>query len=476
MLLVVGAVLVLTLVLASFVSGVMTHAALDSYETTDQLFLERRLSKVVSRWHDDHRGWDRLDAAVTQIGPALGRRVVILDEGGDVVADSYRMRPDHETAKHTVPAMKISESTPISGGGGETIGYLLIPEPPDEQYAPPGFSIIQRSVTRSLLIGGVAAGLVGVLLVGLMANRTLAPVRQLSATALRFGRGNLSERVPVTGPTERRGLVVAFNTMADDLERSDSQRRNMTADVAHELRTPLSNIRGYLEAIKDGVVPADSATIDTLHQQSLHLSELVDDLALLASAEAGALTLNVQEVEVGPMLKDAVDAFQPRARADGVNLSLDVSDALPAVSIDPIRVRQIIGNLVDNAITHTPSGGTVAVVAEVISGDPDGVRGVNVSVTDTGNGIPPDELGQIFERFYRVDLSAVAGDRGSGTGTDDCQSTGGCAGRAIDRGKQAGRGQQFHANSVGGRWRTIRPGRADQAVIRTISLWTGDEA
>ena len=246
MLLVVGAVLVLTLVLASFVSGAITHVALDSHEATDRLFLERRLSRVASRWHDDHRGWDRLDAAVTQIGPALGRRVVILDEGGDVVADSYRMRPDHDTDKHAIPEMKISESTPISGGGGETIGYLLIPEPPDEQYAPPGFSIIQRGVTRSLLIGGVAAGLVGALLVWLMANRTLAPVRQLSATALRFGRGNLSERVPVTGPTELRGLVVAFNTMADDLEHSDSQRRNMTADVAHELRTPLSNIRGYL--------------------------------------------------------------------------------------------------------------------------------------------------------------------------------------------------------------------------------------
>ena len=443
MLLVLGAVLVLTLVLASFVSGVMTHAALDSYETTDQLFLERRLSQVVSRWHDDHRGWDRLDAAVTQIGPALGRRVVILDEGGDVVADSYRIRPDHETAKHTVPAMKISESTPISGGGGETIGYLLIPEPPDEQYAPPGFSIIQKSVTRSLLIGGVAAGLVGVLLVGLMANRTLAPVRQLSATALRFGRGNLSERVPVTGPTELRGLVVAFNTMADDLERSDSQRRNMTADVAHELRTPLSNIRGYLEAIKDGVVPADSATIDTLHQQSLHLSELVDDLALLASAEAGALTLNVQEVELGPVLKDAVDAFQPRARADGVNLSLDISDALPVVSIDPIRVRQIIGNLVDNAITHTPSGGTVAVVAEVIAGDPDGVRGVSVSVADTGNGIPPDELGQIFERFYRVDPSRSRATGGAGLGLTIANQLAVALGGRLTAESRLGEGSSF---------------------------------
>ena len=443
MLLVVGAVLVLTLVLASLVSGVITHVALDSHEATDRLFLERRLSRVASRWHDDHHGWDRLDAAVTQIGPALGRRVVILDEEGDVVADSYRMRPDHDTDKHAVPEMKLSESTPISGGGGETIGYLLIPEPPDEQYAPPGFGIIQRSVTRSLLIGGVAAGLVGALLVGLMANRTLAPVRQLSATALRFGRGNLSERVPVTGPTELRGLVVAFNTMADDLERSDSQRRNMTADVAHELRTPLSNIRGYLEAIKDGVLPADSATIDTLHQQSLHLSELVDDLALLASAEAGALALNIQEVELGPVLRDAVDAFQPRARADGVNLSLDVSDGLPAVSIDPIRVRQIIGNLVDNAITHTPSGGTVAVVAEVTAGDTDGVRWVSVSVTDTGSGIPPDELGQIFERFYRVDPSRSRATGGAGLGLTIANQLAVALGGRLTAESRPGEGSSF---------------------------------
>ena len=129
-----------------------------------------------------------------------------------------------------------------------------------------------------------------------MATRVLGPLAQLNRAALRFGRGELSQRVPVSGPAELKGLATAFNTMAEDLERSDAQRRHMTADVAHELRTPLSNIRGYLEASKDGVLPADEATIDTLHQQSTHLSQLVDDLALLARAEAGALSLEFQTV------------------------------------------------------------------------------------------------------------------------------------------------------------------------------------
>ena len=449
MILIFAGVLVVTLALASGVSGFITHAALYSHDEIDRNFQERRLSRFAANWHDAHRSWERLDTAVAGIGPALGREVIILDNDGKVVANSGRgKRRDDDFVVATRLSLPATETVAISDDSGDTIGYLLIKDPPEEPFAPPAVALVQQNVTKSLLIGGLTAGLAGVVIVGLMATRVLGPLAQLNRAALRFGRGELSQRVPVSGPAELKGLATAFNTMAEDLERSDSQRRHMTADVAHELRTPLSNIRGYLEAIKDGVLPADEATIDTLHQQSTHLSQLVDDLALLARAEAGALSLEFQTVPLSPILEAVVEAFRPRAAAAGVNLELEFTDGLPDVTVDATRVAQIIGNLVDNAVVHTPPGGTVTVAASTLAAGAladvrTGDGTVYVSVTDTGAGIAPDDLEQIFDRFYRTDPSRSRATGGSGLGLTIARQLAVAHGGALTAESSLGKGSRF---------------------------------
>ena len=274
-------------------------------------------------------------------------------------------------------------------------------------------SRLAAAVQRSLWWTGLAAAAAGILLVSLMSRRILAPLQTLSAAARRLGQGDLSQRVPVSGPTELEHLGYTFNTMAENLQHAEQQRRNLMADVAHELRTPLSNIQGYLEAVNDGLLAADQSTINTLRQQTAHLVSLVEDLRLLALAEAGALHLNRQPESVEELLGAAVEAFQPRAEAKEISLSLAVAPGLPPVSLDRTRIAQVVGNLLENAIFHTPQGGAVTVGASRTSTPSDVVE---VSVGDTGPRHRPQDLPAVFERFYRVDPSRARTTGGAGLG------------------------------------------------------------
>ena len=239
----------------------------------------------------------------------------------------------------------------------------------------------------------------------------LAPVALLGSVARRLGQGDLTQRVPVTGKDEIGDLGLTFNTMADGLEKAERQRRSLMADVAHELRTPLSNIQGYLEAVRDGVLEPASPTIDTIYQQAAHLSDLVEDLRVLALAEAGVLRLNSEPDSLEDVLRRSVEAVKPRAEQRSVAVSLDISGDLPLVDMDRTRIAQVVGNLLENAIAHTPEGGQVQIIAE--PAEPSRVR---VTVADTGEGIAVDDLSQVFDRFYRVDLSRSRATGGAGLG------------------------------------------------------------
>jgi signal transduction histidine kinase len=188
----------------------------------------------------------------------------------------------------------------------------------------------------------------------------------------------------------------------------------MVADVAHELRTPLSNIQGYLEAIRDGVVEPDTAAIRSLNEEASLLSRLVNELQDLSLAEAGELKLVFQAEDMTNMVKQAVPPWQPQLAAKEISLFLNVPDDLPLVNIDWQRVNQVLHNLLENAVAHTPSGGVINVAANVATSG--GGKWVEVSVSDTGEGIPAEDLPHIFERFYRVDKSRARATGGSGLG------------------------------------------------------------
>jgi two-component system sensor histidine kinase BaeS len=255
----------------------------------------------------------------------------------------------------------------------------------------------------ALLAGGVL--LVTLLLCALLAATIVVPLRRLSAAALRAGDGDLTARVPEGRRDELGRLARAFNRMADRRQQLEEARRRMVSDVSHELRTPLSNVRGWVEAAQDGVVAPDSELLASLHEESLHLQRLVDDLHDLSLGDAGELRLEVGTIELAAFLEQVATAFRPQATAAGVGISVDCVPGA-VLRADPVWLRQAVGNLVANAVRHTGSGGRVE-----LHGRPD-----SITVADDGEGIPPDELPHVFDRFRRVDPSRSRATGGSGLG------------------------------------------------------------
>ena len=228
------------------------------------------------------------------------------------------------------------------------------------------------------MVSGVTGGIAGILIIAFFTRRAFAPMRELTETAERLGKGELDQRVSQNHGGEIGQLASAFNTMASELETAETRRRRLTADIAHELRTPLTNIRGYLEAVKDGVVEPDTDTIDTLHKETLHLSRLIEDLRLLAISDAGALKLEMFPDRVETIVESVVQASKPRSVDAGVELVSIIAEELPLVKIDRTRITQVIQNLVENAIQHSPRDSQVAVRVDQI----EETRDVQISVSD----------------------------------------------------------------------------------------------
>ncbi|MEA3254097.1 MAG: ATP-binding protein, partial [Chloroflexota bacterium] len=232
-------------------------------------------------------------------------------------------------------------------------------------------------------------------------------------------------------------LAQTFNSMAGELEKAEQLRRNMVADIAHELRTPLSNIRGYLEAVRDGVVKPDVDTIQSIDEEAVLLSRLVDDLQELSLAEAGELKLVRQSENIAELIKQTVAAVQAQAVARGVSVSIDLPDELPAVNIDSRRISQVLRNLLENAVAHTDKGDTITVIARQQGG------WIEIAVIDTGEGIPADDLPNIFERFYRVDKSRTRATGGTGLGLTIARRLVEAHGGKIEVQSEPGKGSRF---------------------------------
>jgi len=257
----------------------------------------------------------------------------------------------------------------------------------------------------------VAAGVALVALLGalLLSRAVLRPVRALTSAARGLGEGELARRVPVSGRDEIAELGRAFNRMAHSLQAAEEQQRRLTGDIAHELRTPLANLRGYLEALRDGVVEPTPELLDSLHEEAMLQQRIVDDLRDLALAEAGALTYHRATVDLGDLLEACRTAHRAQADTAGVTLRVDIGGPVH-VDADADRLRQVLGNLVGNALRATEQGGTVTLAAAR--------RGAFavVEVHDTGKGISADDLPHLFDRFWRADPSRGRTTGGSGLG------------------------------------------------------------
>jgi two-component system sensor histidine kinase BaeS len=255
-----------------------------------------------------------------------------------------------------------------------------------------------------------AAGVAAVAIIGtvLLSRRVLRPIDTLTAAAQRLGRGDLTGRVPVRGNDELAELARSFNRMADSLQRGEERQRRLVADVAHELRTPLANLRGYLEALSDGVITPDQDLFASLHEEAVLQQRIVDDLQDLALAEAGNLAYHRVTVDLAELLETCGTAHHARAESAGVSLCVAAEPV--AVHADPDRLRQVVGNLVTNALRATAAGGSVRLVASRTETQ------AIVRVVDTGSGIAADALPHVFDRFWRADAARGRRTGGSGLG------------------------------------------------------------
>jgi two-component system sensor histidine kinase BaeS len=274
-------------------------------------------------------------------------------------------------------------------------------------------SLGTRFARRPVVLATAAVALVTILITLLVSQRVLRPIGRLTRAARGLAHGDLSARVPERGRDELAELARTFNGMADSLQRSEDRQRQMIVDIAHELRTPLANVRGYLEALKDGVLRPDPDLFASLHEEALLQQRIVDDLQDLALAESGALLYQYQPVDVLELLRTCVTAHRAAGEAAGVAVRLaDDDSAGPlVVRADTDRLRQVLGNLVTNAQRATPAGGTVTLAARAA---PDGW--VVITVTDTGTGMSDAELPRAFERFWRADSARARATGGSGLG------------------------------------------------------------
>ena len=361
-------------------------------------------------YHEQRGSWDGVETLLGQgvffSGPgdifpmtsgrtprAMGRLDILLaDANGKIVYDSAA-----EMDGRRLSSRERSKALPITRSDGSVIGYLLLSMP--REWTTTGRLEQQfLSGMRNILITGAALAVgLGLIVGAFLSQRLTAPLQRLAAAARAVAGGDLNHKVTVEGSAEISEVGRAFNEMTTALSESERQRRNMVADVAHELRTPLSVIQGNLRAILDDVYELDKEEISRLYDESRLLGRLVDDLRELALADAGQLRLSPRATDLAPVIQDSIENLVLGAEAQEVNLTASLPDDLPKVQADPDRVSQVLRNLLVNALRYTPAGGSVTVSA---SSD-DGL--VEVAVADTGVGIDPEALPHIFERFWRAD-------------------------------------------------------------------------
>ena len=269
----------------------------------------------------------------------------------------------------------------------------------------------QEAVLVALAVAVTAAAAAAVALSVVATLRITRPVRSLADAAQRIRGGAYDVRAPVSDVGELGSLASAFNGMAASLETTERRRSELIADLEHELRTPLATIEGYVEGLADGVVEPGRPTWDVLEAQTLRLRRLVEDLGAVSRAEERAATLRRRRVDPAELVRSAAAAAEPAYAAKGVLLRHDVRGHLPLLAVDVERMGEVLGNLLDNALRHTPAGGVVTVAATRVA------AGVRLIVSDTGEGIEPRDRSRVFERFYRGERSrARPAGEGSGIG------------------------------------------------------------
>lgn len=385
-------------------------------------------------YYEEHGTWHGVDAVVdpqpeAPYGGGRGHHsaFTVVDVERRIVSGNYIGKTISFRESDAVP-LKVD---------GETVGWMVLyrpnggrdsNSPEDDFLARMNFNILISASTASALA----------LVVGVLLARTIShPIRDLRAATQKVAGGDLGYQVPVRTKDELGQLAESFNHMSADLAHANDLRRQMTADVAHELRNPLSVILGYTEALSEGKLRGEPPMFGVMHDEALHLQRLIEDLRTLSLADAGELSLLKQQVAPASLLERVAVAHAPHAQVKQVSLEVQADRNLPEITVDPDRIVQVLGNLVTNALRYTPVKGRIQLAAERVS------EGLIFRVSDTGAGIAADSLPFIFERFYRADKSRQQNQGESGLGLAIAKSIVEAHGGSIAVESTPGKGTTF---------------------------------
>ena len=427
-------VVILSTGLMAFITNQLTDSRFQEYITQSNTNYAINIATSLGNYYENENSWDGLQAVISSMRISADYRLVVANTAGIIVADSDGDLIGDEssvigledgvsitgnnTAIGTVYILTTGTTTPTMGRGRGRMGNTAatseataIANNAEEDFL--------HNINIALVISGAISVIVALTLGWILTRQITKPVLSLNKGALQIAKGNLRHRVNVTTKDELGTLAGSFNNMADSLEQGEEERRRIIADIAHELRTPLTVIDGTVDAIMDGIFEPDQERLSSIKEQTLLLTHLIKDLRDLSLAESGQLKLILRKTDIVDLLRRKIAQLQMQAQAKNIALTMHDAQNIPAVDIDATRIEQVIYNLTTNAIRHTHAGGSINVSINRFAKDiPHGLTGehIVIAINDSGEGIAPEHLPHIFERFYRVDPSRSRNEGGTGLG------------------------------------------------------------
>lgn len=387
------------------VAIIFVTATLNTRSEFIRFLTDQTQSNVVtelSAYYEQYGSWEGVESILSPggdepgqgPGPGPNRRFypfTLTTESGVVIVPNGRYhRGDQVPQQDLAKGISITKDDKVIG--------VLVPIPMPFQGRPREVEFIDR--TNRILLYGALIGAVIALLLGIFLSRTLTrPIRELTRATHAVSEGDLSQQVPVRSKDELGELAQAFNKMSSELSRSVNARKQMTADIAHELRTPLSLILGHAEAVHDGVLPPTRENFEIIREEAERLEHLVNDLRILSLADAGELSINPQRVEPERLLQEVAAIYQYQTQRKNITLDLEIAAPLSGIEVDPGRMTQVLTNILDNALRHTPEGGRIILSAREVENQ------IELAIQDSGPGLEAEDIDRIFDRFYRADSS-----------------------------------------------------------------------
>lgn len=391
--------------LIAFLAGRVTNREFARYVVSQR---QDTLSSQLATYYQTHNTWSGVESVfqANNPGPAVDpvvRPLVLVDNDGNVVFSTNSQFQNEKPSPD-----QVAIGVPI-WSNDQLVGLLIPAFSPMGPRRPPTTDYLDR-INRDLMIGTIAAASLSLLLGLLLSWTLIRPVKELTIATRDVAQGNLERELPVRSKDELGELTKSFNQMSAKLKQARDLRRKMTADIAHELRTPLSIILGHTEALSEGKLSATSETFDIVYDEAKQLSLLVEDLRTLSLSDAGELTLSLQPVNPRTLLDRVVTAYAHRIHDLNISMEANADPKIPSINADPNRMNQVFENLLSNALRYTHSGGQIKLTARSLGEE------VEFRVEDNGQGISENDLPYIFDRFYRGDKSRNRQNGGSGLG------------------------------------------------------------